>query len=112
MIHRHRDFKRVRINPDTNVLIYKDIDDSYVLPLYNKNATRLRDVENRTYNEKHLRDVENRTYYGNNPRKEHANSKYRSIGKEEHPNEAIAYYLSNLLVTKGVVQDILMVITL
>lgn len=93
MIHRHRDFKRVRINPDTNVLIYKDIDDSYVLPLYNnENATRLRDVENRTYNE-------------NNPQK----TKYRSIGKEEHPNEAIAYYLSNLLVTKGVVhKDILM----
>lgn len=92
MIHRHKDFKRVRINPDTNVLIYKDIDDSYVLPIYNKNASR-------------LRDVENRTYYGNNPRK----TKYRIIGKEEHPNEAIAYYLSNLLVTKGVVhKDILM----
>lgn len=93
MIHRHRDFKRVRINPDTNVLIYKDVDDSYVLPLYNnENATR-------------LRDVKNRTYHGKNPRK----TKYRSIGKEEHPNEAIAYYLSNLLVTKGVVhKDILM----
>ena len=77
----------MRINPDTNVLIYKDIDNSYVLPVYKQNAKRIRDMNIESY---HRTNKKN-------------NTKYSDLSNEEHPNEAIAYYLSNLLVTNSVI---------
>lgn len=82
-VHKHPDFERVRKNPDTNMLIYKDSDNSYSLPLYeNKDASRLSDVTNKKYNTDNSRIT-----------------KYSNIGNgHEHPNEAIAYFISESLV--------------
>lgn len=91
-VHNHPDFERVRKNPDTNMLIYKDSDNSYSLPIYNNNVYRLSDVTNKKYNADNSRIT-----------------KYSEIGNgQEHPNEAIAYVISESLVrNKPIVSSII-----
>ena len=87
LISTHKDYHKVRKNPDNNDILYGD-NGQYTLAIFNENAKTIADVEFMDYNT-HSKDTV-----------------YSKMNRNEHPNETFAYYIAKQIMDNNVPHNI------